>query len=197
MFEEKKKAEEVDCKAISAVLVEPMALGEVFAKSGMFKDVKTAAQGCVKILAGKELGLGPIESLSSLYFVNEHLAMYAKLMAALVKRSGGFDYEVEKIDDQECIINFFKVSADKKELIGKSSFTFKDAAKAGLANKDVWKNYPRNMVFSRALANGVRWYCPQVACGYMAVEEVEDLTIEPPKSTVTISKDGEVETNGK
>ena len=35
---------------------EPMALSEVFLKSGMFPDVKSQAQGVVKILAGKELG---------------------------------------------------------------------------------------------------------------------------------------------
>ena len=34
-------------------LRQPMAIGEVFAKSGMFPDVKSQAQAVVKILAGK------------------------------------------------------------------------------------------------------------------------------------------------
>jgi hypothetical protein len=196
MPEKKENAVEVyqDVQVMDS-LKEPMALGEIFAKSGMFKDVKTAAQGCVKILAGKELGLSPIESLNSFYFVNDRLAMYANVMSSLIKRTQKYDYEVEKLDDLECIINFYKVIADKKELIGKSIFTIKDAAKAGLVNKDVWKNYARNMLFSRAMSNGVRWYCPQVVCGYITVEEAQDLNIEPAKTTVTI-ENGEVVKNG-
>ena len=62
------------------ILREPKALGEVFAESGMFTDVKTAAQAVVKIIAGKELGLSPIESMNSLYMVNGKIAISSKTL---------------------------------------------------------------------------------------------------------------------
>ena len=69
------------------------------------------------------------------------------------------------------------------EEVGKSSFNFKDAAKAGLANKDVWKNYPRNMMFARALSNGSKWYCPNVFSGYTR-EEIESIPQEQEQTVV-------------
>jgi hypothetical protein len=41
----------------------------------------------------------------------------------------------------------------------------KDAAAAGLTNKDNWKKYPRNMLFARAISNGQKWYAPDVYNG--------------------------------
>lgn len=173
-------------------LREPMALGDIFAQSGMFPDVKTKAQAAVKILAGKELGLSPFQSMKSLYLVNGRLAMMAEIMSYLIKKNGRYDYAIEKLDEKECVIAFFSVNGEKKE-IGKSSFTDKDAARAGLINKDNWKNYPRNMLFSRALSNGVRWYCPDAVCGYYTIEEVQDIPVEVPKTTIEITPEGTVQ----
>lgn len=171
-------------------LKQPMAIGEVFAKSNMFPDVKSQAQAVVKILAGKELGLSPFESMASIYIVNGKLALTSKAMSGLVKKSKKYDYVVKKLDETECTISFVKESSE----IGVSTFTFKDAAKAGLANKDVWKNYPKNMLFARAISNGVRWFCPEIISGYYTTEEIEDLgeTPSPALKTVSIDATGEV-----
>jgi len=175
------------------ILKEPMAIGEVFAASGMFPDVKTQAQAVVKILAGRELGLSPFQAMRSLYLVNGKLAMMADVMASMLKKNDKYDYIVEKLDDAECTIVFYQINGDKKE-IGKSTFTFKDAAKAGLVNKEVWKSYPRNMLFSRALSNGIRWFCPDVSCGY-TVEEAEDITIKKDIKTITLNPGGVIDVN--
>jgi hypothetical protein len=180
--------------AIFESLKEPMAIGEVFAKSGMFPDIKTQAQAVVKILAGKEMGLTPFEAMNNLYIVNGKIAVMSNAMASIVKKGGKYDYKVDKLDDQECTLTFSRMNGEVKEL-GQSTFTFKDAAKAGLANKDVWKNYPRNMLFSRALANGVRWFCPDAACGYV-VEELQDVAQVKEVKTIELKADGEV-TNGE
>ena len=172
-------------------LKEPMELGEVFAKSGLFPDVKTQAQAVVKILAGRELGISPIESMNSFFFINNKIAMPSRIMASLIKKNKRYDYVVDKIDDTECSITFFEINGEKKKL-GTSTFTIKDAAKAGLVNKDNWKNYPRNCLFARALSNGGRWYCPDAICGYYAVEEIEDLTFTPDKNVIEITESGEV-----
>lgn len=177
-------------------LEEPMALGEIFAKSGMFPDVKSQAQAVVKILAGRELGLSPIESMNSLYFVNNKLAMFAKVMASLLLKKNKYAYHIDKIDNTECIISFSRITEGKEEKIGESSFSWTDATKAGLVNKQVWKDYSRNMLFSRALVNGIRWFAPDTVCGYSAVEEVEDLPEQKPE-VISITKGGEVVKNGE
>lgn len=175
-------------------LKEPMALGEVFMRSGMFKDVKSQAQAVVKIIAGKEIGLAPMESMQNIYMTPDgKIGVMAKIVGALIKKSKKYDYAIEKLDETECILDFFNIEGDKRIEIGKSSFSFKDAAKAGLANKDNYKNYPRNMNFARALMNGARWYTPDVYCGYA----IEEITSSPEiTSVITIDKGGNVNANG-
>lgn len=172
---------------------EPMAMGEIFSKSGMFPDIKSATQALVKIMAGKELGLTPFQSMASIYIVNGRLSLTSQAMSSLIKKTKKYDYKVIKLDSEECSIDFY--AGDDKQ--GNSTFTFKDAAKAGLVNKDVWKNYPKNMLFARALSNGARFYAPDAICGYYSKEEVEDLGEEqlPIKTSVAIDTEGMV-TNG-
>lgn len=169
------KEEEMEEKSlvISQVLQETMSLGDVFIKSGMFPDLKSQAQAVVKILAGKELGLSPLQSITDIYIVNGKVALQAKVIASLIKKSNKYDYHIDKLDNEECIISFFQLNG-KMEKIGESIFTMKDAAKAGIVNKDVWKNYPRNMLFSRAISNGGRLYCADVITAY-TTEELEEI----------------------
>jgi hypothetical protein len=130
-------------------------LGNVLAKSNYFQDTKDAAQAIVKVLAGQELGIGPIAAMTGVYIVNGRVAIGANLMAAAVKRSGKYNYRVLEQTDKICRIAFY----EGKEVIGESVFTIEDAKKAGTKNLD---KFPRNMLFARALSNGVRWYCPDV-----------------------------------
>jgi hypothetical protein len=75
-----------------------------------------------------------------------------------VKRSGKYNYRVTRHTASECVIDFF----ERGEPCGTSSFSMDDAKAAGLVNNDNWKRAPRNMLFARALSNGVRWYAPDV-----------------------------------
>jgi len=177
------------------ILKEPMALGEVFAASGIFKDIKTAAQAVVKILAGKELGLSPIEAMNSLYIVNDKIAVLTNTIASRIKKSGKYDYAIDKLDEKECTITFIALNGGDPKELGKSTFTIADAAKAGIVNKDNWKNYPRNMLFARALSNGARWFCPDSLSSFHSVEELEDNGKK--ESVVAIDAEGEVKTNGE
>lgn len=178
-------------------LKEPMAIGNVFVESGLFPDVKTQAQAAVKILAGKELGLSAFQSMKDIYIVNGKLAIQSNALASLLKTNPKYDYKVEKLDSEQCSITFYQIKDGKREELGISEFTIKDAAKAGIINKDSWKNYPKNMLFARALANGVRFYCPDAACGWHIQEEYEELLPENRTETITITTEGEVVNNGE
>src|SRR5262245_8304399 len=45
-------------------------IGRLLAQSGYFTDIKDAAQAVAKILAGREVGIGPIASLGGVYIQN-------------------------------------------------------------------------------------------------------------------------------
>lgn len=178
---------------VSQTLGDLMEYGKMFAESGVFPDVKSAAQGAVKILAGREVGLSPMQSINSFYFVAGRLAMIAQVMAALIKKSGKYDYQILSQTNEGCTIAFYKINGEKEKL-GESTFDKAKAARSGLINKDNWKNYPENMYFARALANGARWFCPDAISGFYTVEELNDL--EPEKKVIEITTEGEVK-NGE
>ena len=142
-------------------LEETMTLGDVLAKSGFFKDTKQASQAVVKVLAGREIGFGPIASMTGVHIVQGKPVIGANLIAAKVKAHPAYDYQITENTDTRCEIAFYQGGAE----VGRSSFTMDDARAAGLMGKDVWKKYPRNMLFARAISNGARWHCPDVFSG--------------------------------
>jgi hypothetical protein len=133
-------------------------LGNMLAQSGYFTDARDAAQAGVKVLAGLEMGIGAFSAMAGIHVIKGKPSVGAGLMAAAVKRHFKYDYRVTKHTTGECSIDFYEGA----EVIGTSSFTLEDAKAAGLIGNDNWKRNPRNMVFARAMSNGVRWYCPDV-----------------------------------
>ena len=143
-------------------LSETMQLGDLLAQSGFFADSRGAAQAVVKVLAGREIGFGPIASMTGIHVISGRVSISANLMAAAIKRSGRYDYRVREMTPQRCEIEFRERSGDKWEIIGSSEFTAQDARAAGTKNMD---KFARNMLFARAMSNGARWYCPDIFGG--------------------------------
>ena len=152
-------------------------LGDVLAKSGYFSDASDTAKAVVKVLAGRELGIGPIASMTGIYVIQGKISLSANLLAGLVKRDPDYDYKVKALGDTDCIIDFYR----GPNKIGTSGFNLDDAKKAGTKNLD---RYPRNMLFARAMTNGFRWFTPHLA-GLAPVYTPEELGAE-------IDEDGEV-----
>jgi len=143
---------------------EIMSIGKAFAESGMFPDVKTAAQAIVKIQAGQEIGIPPFAAMSGIHIIQGKPTIGAGVMASCVKGSNKYDYRVIESTEQVCSIDFYQ----GKEKIGNSTFTIADAKKAGTKNLD---KFPKNMLFARAMSNGVKWYTPDVFSGPVYVPE--------------------------
>ena len=137
------------------------AMAKVFADSGFFKDARQAAQAAVKILAGRELGIPPVAAMTGIYIVKEKVMVGSAVLASAVQKSGRFSYRVRQLDNTGCSIEFF----EQGKSIGVSDFGVKEATAAGLMGSDTYKKFTRNMFFSRALSNGVKWYCPGVLSG--------------------------------
>lgn len=159
-------------------LNEIMSIGKAFAESGMFADTKSAAQAIVKIQAGQEIGIPPFAAMTGIHIIQGKPAIGAGLMAARVKGSGKYDYQVVEQTEKVCSIDFYQ----GKKMIGNSTFTAEDAKKAQTKNMD---KFPKNMLFARAMSNGIKWFTPDVFAGPVYTPEelgstviIEDTTAE-------------------
>ena len=65
-----------------------MRIGTLLAQSGFFQDSKGAAQAVTKMMAGAEIGFGPIASMTGINVIQGRVSISANLMAAAIKRSG-------------------------------------------------------------------------------------------------------------
>jgi hypothetical protein len=149
-----------------------MSIGKAFAESGMFADIKSAAQAVVKITAGAEMGIPPFASMSGIHIIQGKPTIGAGLLAARVKGSGKYNYKVVEQSEKVCVIDFYEGA----EKIGTSKFTIEDAKKAQTKNLD---KFPANMLFARAMSNGVKWFTPDLFAGPVYVPgEIEPVVEE-------------------
>jgi hypothetical protein len=171
------------------------------AQSGFFQDSRGAAQAVVKVLAGREIGFGPIASMTGIHVIQGRVSISANLMAAAIKRSGRYDYRVKEMTTQRCEIEFRERMGDKWEVIGSSEFTAQDARLAGTKNMD---KFARNMLFARAMSNGARWYCPDIFGGPVytpeelgaAVDGETGEVIDAPAPRIVVAHPAPKPTNG-
>lgn len=149
-------------------------LGTLLAKSGYFQDARDMAQAVVKVLAGQELGFGPIASMTGVNIIKGKVALSANLMAASIKKSGRYNYRIVDLTETACTIRFFE---NNEPLTPDSTFTIADAKRAGLAGAN-WTNFPRNMLFARALSNGAKWHCPDLSGGPLYTPDELGATVD-------------------
>lgn len=154
--------------------IDVMTLGKVLAQSGYFSDAREAAQAVVKVLAGQELGIGPIASMTGISIIKGQVTLGANLMAGIIKSQEKYDYKINEHTIHVCSIEYFQ----NGKSIGVSTFAMSDAKQAGLMSKSNWRNYPRNMLFARAMSNGAKWFCPDAFNG-QTVYTSEELEILP------------------
>lgn len=133
----------------------------VFYESGLFSDIKGEAQAMVKVVAGQEMGIGPIAAMTSIHIIKGRITLSANLIASRIRQSDNYDFKVIEMDNDKCEIAFTR----EGEELGRSLFTTEDAEKAGLVHGDNWKHYPKNMLYARAISNGAKWYCPDIFSG--------------------------------
>jgi hypothetical protein len=155
-----------------AEIATAQSLARAFHQSGFFKNVQSEAQAFVKIMLGREFGLGPAESMRSVYVVNGKPAFEAAWIAGRIKSSGKYDYKILEHDDERCVLRFFQDGKPITGIMGPNnkpipdvSFTMADARKADILKNPNYQKYPRNMLFARALTNGARFHTPDIFNG--------------------------------
>ena len=142
------------------------------AESKLFRDSRQAEQAFAKILCGRDLGLSPTESLVAIHIVEGKPALSADLQASMLRtyvgpRGEQMDYRVvtpPKVRDTECHVTIRRREPGEAwEDIGTEIYTLEDAKRAGLAGKDNYRKFARNMLFARAISNAIAFHCPEVA----------------------------------
>lgn len=145
-------------------------ISKSLAASGMFKDVTQAEQAFGRILLGRDLGLSPTQSLMGIDVVRGNVQIRSVLLASWVRKHPDYDYSVVEHDAEHCAIQF----SYKGNVEGVSAFSMEDATKAGLVKDgSPWKAHPRNMVWARAMSNGVKWFCPDLTGGIAVYTEAD------------------------
>lgn len=153
-------------------LAELKQMSKILFDSGLYSNSCKNGQGAMAvIMAGRELGLGPIASLSSVSIVKGRPCISAQAMLALILASGKAEY-FECLETTNEIATFeTKRKGSRKSIT--MSFTIEDAQRAGLANKDNYNKYPAPMLRWRNVAQIGRLIYPDVVLGVYLEEELE------------------------
>ena len=151
-----------DPAALAGRDLDPITIGKIMAMSGLFPDITRASQAVVKILAGRELGIGPFAAMSDIHLIDGAPVVGARILAALVRQSGVYDYRVVEWSNERVAIDFYRHGEKLEPTV---TFTDDDARRAGLdqptrdGRPSNHTRFPRNMKFARAISNGVGLHC--------------------------------------
>lgn len=141
-------------------------VAEFLSKSGFFPDSITLMQAMAKIQAGQEIGIPPFAAMSGFHSISGKPTASARLMGALIKKSGEYDYDVTHNDAKKAEIEIWRTKQPERRF--KVSFTMQDAATAELTtgkNAGTWKKYPSDMLFARCISKAIRQHCPHLLYG--------------------------------
>lgn len=142
------------------------------------------------MLTAREVGIGPMAALRHISNINGKPVMSAELMVALVRRAKHRIWVDEEPSPEKATVYGQRRGEAKIHL---ATFTIEDAQRAGLLAKDVWKQYPRSMIWARSVSQLCREAFPDVLAGvsYTAEElgaevdedgQVVDVPAEMPRS---------------
>ncbi len=154
-------------------------LARMFMKSGMYPDVHSVEQAQVKILAGQELGIGPVIAMRDIIIIDGKITLAAAQIASLIKKSQCYDVKIIDWNEKEAILRF---SHHGKPFEPDISFTYEDAERMGLTSSSFYQAQPKTMLYWRALTMGARMFCADLFGGSIYTpDELKRETVEAPK----------------
>jgi hypothetical protein len=137
-----------------------------------YKNVK---QVTVALLRALELKLPPLQAIEGMSVVNGRVGLMGDLALALVEQSGLLSHKkVSYSGSGDSLVCSISLGRKGRE-IEKFSFSVAEAKTAGIFDRSpTWRNYPRRMVYYRALGFGLRDVFSDVLRGVKTVEELQD-----------------------
>ena len=147
--------------------IQTMAVAVV--KSQLF-GMKTVEQATALMLIAQAEGYHPALAARDYHIIQGRPTLKAETMMARFQQQGG-KVEWKTLTDEEVTAVFSHPSGGSATI----TWTLEQAKKANLTNKDNWKNYPRAMLRSRVVSEGIRTVFPGVVLGVYTPEEVQDI----------------------
>jgi hypothetical protein len=129
------------------------------------------------ILAGREMGVGPMQALRGIHIIQGRPAPSAELMRALVLSNGHSIATTEYTDDHVTVVGRRRGQQDSMTV----TFGVADAKRAQLSGKEGgnYNKYPRSMFLARATSELCRAIFPDVLAGFgYTPEETQEMEPE-------------------
>lgn len=147
-------------------------MAQAVAKSGLF-GVKNVEQAIAIMLVAQAEGRHPALAARDYDVIQNRPAKKAEAMLRDFLESGG-KVEWHTLDDTIADATFNHPSGGTVRI----AWDMKRAQAAGLGARDMWKKYPRQMLRSRTVSEGIRTVCPMATSGMYVPEEVQDILRE-------------------
>lgn len=142
----------------------------------MPRAINTAEKAIAVMLAGRELGLPPMQSIRAIAIVDAKPTLSAETMLALAyQRVPGLSVQVTT-SPTGAVVTGTRRPGDKPTTV---SFTKEQALAAGLLSKDNWRKYPEAMYRARAISAWCRVVTPDAVMGVYTPEELEPSAPRP------------------
>lgn len=148
---------------------EVQGMAEAIARSGLF-GMKTPDQALALMLVAQAEGQHPATITQEYDIIQGKAARKTHSVLARFQSAGG-TVEWHELSESIADATFSHKAGGNLRM----SWTFDQAKKAGLTNKDNWKSYPRAMLRARCIAEGVRAVYPAALGGMLVAEEAMDL----------------------
>lgn len=148
-------------------------MAEAVAQSGLF-GMKSMPQALALMLVAQAEGQHPATITQDYDIIQGKACRKTHSVMARFQQMGG-RIEWHELTDSIADATFSHPAGGALRM----AWTIDQAKKAGLTNKDNWKNYPRAMLRARLIAEGVRAIYPAAIGGMMISEEAADTTGDP------------------
>lgn len=153
------------------------------AKSGLF-GVKNEDQALALMALCQAEGIHPMTAVRDYHIISGRPALKAETMLARFMQNGG-KVEWHALTDQKAEATFSHPQGGSVRL----DWTLDRAKQAGLLSNPTWQKYPRPMLRSRLISEGVRTVSPGIVQGVYTPDEIENSAPE----IVTVSAEQAVQ----
>jgi hypothetical protein len=147
-------------------------MAATLAKSGLF-GIKDPTQAIALMSIAAAEGMHPAKAMQAYHIIDGRPALRADALLARFQAANG-SVQWTAYTDQRVAGIFSHPQGGSIEI----DWTIERAAQAGLAGRPMWSKYPRQMLRSRCISEGVRAVFPGINAGMYTSEEVADMAAD-------------------
>lgn len=131
------------------------------------------------IMLGRELGIGAMSAMANIAVVNGRASLWGELVVGLIRSSGLCQKLVKKVEGSGKTLSVTVIGQRKGDTTDTiETFTWADAENAGLASKETYQKYPKDMLYWKAMNRIGKFLWPDVLKGLNIREVAEEMATE-------------------